>query len=286
MTPRESHTKFTVFQQKIEAKFLPQVDAVIKDAVNIFVSSGVSAGGVHNITLTAMIPVLNNMYYQCGYGYGWSVYRQFVNVKSDSSTYQTKGTDPNKQPVTPSVLAQAVSDQLRMSLALNVKRMSDTLKRDILAKIEQGYTNGWGYEKTAQAVSDEADIVRARRIIRTESVKASNLSGMTGAKATGLLMDKRWISARDNRVRGNPAGKYANAEFDHWDINGTILPMDQDFSQTGEPLSYPGDPDGAPGDIINCRCSLGYIPKRDANGRPIRIAPGFFSNRVATMWPT
>ncbi len=289
MTPRETHTKFSIFQQKIEAKYLPQVSKVITDEVNRFIASGVSAAAVHTINLNALYPVLNNMYYQCGYGYGWSVYRQFATVKAAGNEMQyksllTKDT-PKDPPITPQMLADEVTKILRLSLAINVNGMTQSLKDSILNVIQKGYTEGWGYEKTAQMVADQAGIVRARRIVRTESVKASNIAGMAGAKSTGLLMDKRWISARDNRVRGNPAGKYPNAEFDHWDINGTVIGIDRPFTMTGEPMQFPGDPNGSAADVINCRCSLGYIPKRDANNRVIRIAPGFFSNRTAQMYP-
>jgi uncharacterized protein with gpF-like domain len=27
-----------------------------------------------------------------------------------------------------------------------------------------------------------------------------------------------------------------------------------------EPLAFPGDPAGSPGNIINCRCAIAYIP--------------------------
>jgi hypothetical protein len=288
MTPREQHSKFSIFQQKIEHKYLPQVSKVIVDEVNRFIATGINPANVMHINLNALYPVLNNMYYQCGYGYGWSVYRQFATVKSAGvETMQHKGMKaaPIDPPVTPQTLADEVMRILRLSLAINVNGMAQSLKDSILDVIQQGYINGWGYEKTAQMVAGQAGLFRARRIVRTESVKASNLSGMTGAKSTGLLMDKRWISARDNRVRGNPGGKYPNAEFDHWNINGTVIGMDRPFTETGEPMQFPGDPNGAAGDVINCRCSLGYIPKRDANGRAIRIAPGFFSQRTTQMYP-
>ena len=35
-------------------------------------------------------------------------------------------------------------------------------------------------------------------------------------------------------------------------------------------LAYPGDPKGRAGNVINCRCTVGIIPKRDASGSLIR----------------
>lgn len=278
MTPRESHRKFTSFQQKIENKYLQQVLRVLREAVDTFVQSGATAANINTINLSAMYPVLNNMYYQCGYAYGWSVYREYRNVKSVAVEMHTK--DVGDEVVTPTGIAEEVMRILRLSLAINVNEMTHSVKQRILFLINKGYEEGWGYEKTARECAGVASRSRALRIVRTESVKASNLSAITGAKKTGLAMNKRWISARDNRVRGNPAGKYPNAAFDHWHVNGQVVPIDDVFLGTGEPMQYPGDPSGAAADVINCRCTCSFIVRRDAQGRPIRIRPGFFSAGV------
>lgn len=274
MTPRETWQKFNSFQQKMEVKYIPQVRKVIKQAIDQWLKDNPNFRNVDDLSLSGLVPVFSNLYYQCGYGYGWSVYKQFANIKS-SNEYLTKA-DTTSALVTPESIAQEVLNELRFSLLVNVAGITDTVKERILYWIEQGLINGYGYEKTARLITDVADIVRARRIVRTESVKAANLAAIAGAKDTGLLMDKRWISARDNRVRGNPAGKYPHAAFDHWDINGQVIPIDELFTMTGEPLLHPGDPKGSAGDVINCRCSLGFIPKRDANGKLIRTRPGYF----------
>jgi len=35
--------------------------------------------------------------------------------------------------------------------------------------------------------------------------------------------------------------------------------MDEPFIIGGESLDYPGDPSGSAANVINCRCSVGYL---------------------------
>jgi hypothetical protein len=39
-----------------------------------------------------------------------------------------------------------------------------------------------------------------------------------------------------------------------------------------EQMLHPCDPSGSAGDVINCRCTLGYEAVREPNGKPKRLA--------------
>lgn len=70
----------------------------------------------------------------------------------------------------------------------------------------------------------------------------------SGAKPVGLGEgytgpSKTWVTQGDERVRDW-----------HEDADGQEVPVDQPFDVGGESLMYPGDPDGSPGNVINCRC--------------------------------
>ena len=82
---------------------------------------------------------------------------------------------------------------------------------------------------------------------------------MQSSAVSGYEMEKRWISALDKRTR-DP----------HSNVNGKKADQDDAFVVGGEKLMYPGDPNGAAGNVINCRCTVAVIPKRDKNGRLIR----------------
>lgn len=110
---------------------------------------------------------------------------------------------------------------------------------------------------------------QALRIARTESTAASNLGGLNAIKDSGYVMDKIWVSAQDSRTRRNP-----DDWFDHYHMNGKKVRMDEKFkmgSMKGhiDELDMPGDPKGHPANIINCRCTLIYKPRK-VDGRLVR----------------
>lgn len=99
---------------------------------------------------------------------------------------------------------------------------------------------------------------QALRIARTETTSASNFAAFETAKASDLVMDKVWISVQDDRTRLNP--------FDHLDMNNQIQELEKPFFVGGENIQYPGDTKASAGNVINCRCSIAFVPKRDING--------------------
>lgn len=62
-----------------------------------------------------------------------------------------------------------------------------------------------------------------------------------------MAMSKRWEAVMDDKTRD------AHAEADGQEV-GLLEP----FNVDGEELLYPGDPEGSPENIINCRCSVNY----------------------------
>lgn len=130
--------------------------------------------------------------------------------------------------------------------------------------ISQAIENGWGEEKAGRELRKEigfSEKYRADRIARTETVSASNAGNIEGAKSMGMNLLKEWISAYDDRVRGSKPGD----QFDHLSMNGVQVPMNEDFEVPTadggtEALEYPGDPNGSAGNVINCRCSVQFVP--------------------------
>ena len=92
---------------------------------------------------------------------------------------------------------------------------------------------------------------RARAIARTELVSASNFGSLLGAQATGLNLDKRWLSTPGARTR-----------LSHSNASGQTVAMDGFFTVGGEPCRYPGDPRLSAGERANCRCAITYVLKK------------------------
>jgi hypothetical protein len=89
---------------------------------------------------------------------------------------------------------------------------------------------------------------RSRVIARTESHASANAATQEAAKATGLAMQKEWVSSSGARTRD-----------DHRDADGQTVPLDMPFVVGGEELMYPGDPRGSAEQVINCRCASVHV---------------------------
>lgn len=98
----------------------------------------------------------------------------------------------------------------------------------------------------------------AEAIARTETLRAWNGGSVIVAKATGLELDKTWVSALDERVRDH-----------HRAAHGQTVPIDEDFTVGGEQGSAPGDFPSA-SNVVNCRCVVTYSERTRA-ARPATL---------------
>lgn len=102
---------------------------------------------------------------------------------------------------------------------------------------------------------------QAFRIARTETTAAANFAATVAGDTSGVQMDKVWVSAIDSRTRRRPED-----QFDHYEMNGKKVPLDEAFDVNGEKMMYPGDPNGSAANNINCRCTVGQVVRRDSDG--------------------
>lgn len=95
-------------------------------------------------------------------------------------------------------------------------------------------------------VFDFSERYRARRIAWTETTSVTNWGIEDAWRQTGLVKKKMWLTARDEKVRES-----------HQALDGEVVEMDSGFTTSdGTVLRRPGDPDGPPGEVINCRCTI------------------------------
>lgn len=125
--------------------------------------------------------------------------------------------------------------------------------------LTQGVNAGESYDKLADRVASVFDSAEsdAMRIARTEVAGAANGVSHDYASAMsagGMELQKTWLSTLDERTRGNDP----KDEFDHVSADGETVGINEMFEMTGEELEYPGDENGSPGNIINCRCTVIY----------------------------
>lgn len=125
-------------------------------------------------------------------------------------------------------------------------------RQNILRAIARGFVEGEGQDDVASRILEVIPAIsraRAAVIARTETHGAANYGSMQAASATGILMDKEWLAAADERTRET-----------HVEADGQIVPMDGTFRIGDALMEYPGDPAGPAEEVINCRCTLAYIP--------------------------
>lgn len=136
-----------------------------------------------------------------------------------------------------------------------------------------------GLEKRLTIPEIVSEIVRRRsiyrwqllRIVRTEVTAAAGYASDVASSQTGIVMEKVWVSATDPRTRRVP-----DDSFDHLEMNNVRVPDGQPFQVPNnmggfELMRFPGDPNASAGNVINCRCSMIKVAKRDSDGNVISI---------------
>jgi HK97 family phage portal protein len=126
--------------------------------------------------------------------------------------------------------------------------VGETTAREITAAILAGEQAGMGVAEIARLI--DATVfggmaeTRSVLIARTETVGALNEGAFDTAAANDFLKFKTWLSQGDDRVRE-----------DHALLDGETIPMADDWPIG---VRYPGDPMGAPEQVIQCRCFMTF----------------------------
>lgn len=122
--------------------------------------------------------------------------------------------------------------------------------------LAKGYEEGIGINEIARWLRHDFKNMRdyeLKRIARTE-IHGAQSEGNHETLREYNVRYKQWITAEDDRVRGN---KPKDA-YNHVVLHGQVVEFDEPYSNG---LMYPGDRNGDIGDWINCRCvERAYIP--------------------------
>lgn len=154
--------------------------------------------------------------------------------------------------VKPEVIEKSIQNNftgLTLNERLNKNRNDLIIK--MREEITKGLHEGKTYKQMTDAIKDslEGDVVKARRIVRTESHRLREESSHQAAKHAherGVKMVKVWNSVADERVRSS-----------HSSLDGTKVDVDEEFEINGMKAEAPGlfnDPSMD----INCRCFTTY----------------------------
>ena len=203
------------------------------------------------------------------------MYKETV-ITFGNATYRVLKIEANQKADTFGFNAIWTKDVLAFLSQQGFELVSDitkTTKDKLLSIIDKAINEGSSIDQIVKNILSDDQLgyaaFRARRIARTEVMRASNIGAMKGAEAHDFEVDKQWISARDIRTRRIPRN-----EFDHIALDGVVVDYNETFNSVGKEgqqvaAMQPGDITQPAGFTINCRCAVGFIPKRDANGRLI-----------------
>jgi hypothetical protein len=267
---REYWTKVERLRRQLDVKYTALFNQAIKKELTQFVNDINKAGLQGALSLMgayawneSMMTIMNKLYKESAILFGNSVYRAvgIMGQKSDTFGFNSEW------------VKEVLNFLVQYGFTL-VSNMTQTTKAKLQEIVAKGIQEGKSIDQiTKDILSDETtgySMMRAKRIARTEVMRASNYAAMIGADKHPFEVDKVWISARDKRTRRIPKDNY-----DHYDMNGQKVGWADDFTSTGKRgdlvvAGFPGDPTTPAGFSINCRCTVGFEPKRDANGKLIR----------------
>jgi SPP1 gp7 family putative phage head morphogenesis protein len=126
-----------------------------------------------------------------------------------------------------------------------LKDVPDEIFEEIKGSLQAGLDAGdpiADIAKSVKAKFNEISSGRAKTIAMTETAAAYGHARNLAMQDAGISK-KQWLTSGNDNVR--PA---------HEEANGQIVDADEAFDVGGEPLRFPGDPDGEPENIINCHC--------------------------------
>jgi uncharacterized protein with gpF-like domain len=160
-----------------------------------------------------------------------------------------------------------IANWLNSNMGLRIVSVHQTLIDAIVAVIAKGYEDNISVADITRNLQNKFGWYKyqALRIARTETTTATNFATVVAAQNSDFVLEKTWISVQDNRTRRPP-----NSIYDHLDMNGVKVGLNQPFFTSGENIMYPGDPNASAGNVINCRCKVVFTVKEDENGLPIR----------------
>lgn len=139
-----------------------------------------------------------------------------------------------------SISGLTLNDRLKANRANIILKTRESITRDLI--------QGKSVRNMAKNIKDlyEGDMVKSTRIIRTEVnriMNTANLESYKRAEQAGLKFRKKWLSAKDNRVRDT-----------HKTLNGQYADKNGLFWSNGNSAEGPGL-FGIAKEDIHCRCT-------------------------------
>lgn len=138
------------------------------------------------------------------------------------------------------VAQESASNWIRENGLDSAKKINDTIKGEMRVILSNGVDEGLSVSEMADQIEEltGTPINRAERIARTEVLKGYQEGSLEGARQSGVVVGKSWLTAQDDRVDDSCLENEADG----------VIPLNSSFSSGID----------APPDHPNCRCSLDW----------------------------
>lgn len=223
---RQHWLQFHRFQRRYENIYTTKFNAALKEQIKAFTETGTLMA----VEFSPIYNVLQNLYFT---------------IPSIWAARATREARSLKERM-PMGFSQRIIDLMKIYYGIDLLNLADDLTqttKDVIQRVlSEAAEEGFGFDEVVRRLQiPELTSRRARLIARTETVGAANAASNIAAKETGLLMDKIWISARDNRTRPH-----------HRQVNQSIVPMNDTFTVGSAQMQFPGDKAGGAEECCNC----------------------------------
>lgn len=132
---------------------------------------------------------------------------------------------------------------------VNVSKSMQWDRRIIASEMTQSILQGETIENIASRLAskcagmDERAAIRTARTAFTSAENGGRYDNLQRLTSAGVKMSKTWIATLDSRTR----------DSHRWVDGETVENPNEEFSNG---LLFPGDPDGDPEEVYNCRCTM------------------------------
>lgn len=141
-----------------------------------------------------------------------------------------------------------VNDDIRLPRKkINIPKDKRWNTRQLNSAVLQGILSGESMDDIAKRIEpiiggNRKAAIRNARTMVTGAENAGKNDSFKRLEELGAIIEKTWLATSDRRTRHS-----------HRLMNGETIKANEIFSNG---LEYPGDPDGEPEEVYNCRCTM------------------------------
>lgn len=167
-------------------------------------------------------------------------------------TYEVEsgyGIDTSFTLVDHSTVERLLSDnpEIIPQASVNIPKDLRWNRQKITSAITQGILQGESIPNIAKRLRsvtgmNQKAAIRNARTYTTAAENGGRVDSYRRAQDMGIELDQQWMATLDGRTRTS-----------HRHLDGEVIHVGGTFSNG---CRYPGDPEGAPWEIYNCRCTL------------------------------